>query len=335
MSFPNPFSATDGIIANGTFTANSTQVVANNITASTLTSNGISGNNINSQAISSITSDNSRNAIYGRHGGTATGVLGQNFGTGPGGAFYANTGLGLYSYSVSGVSALFQANSGTTIAQFANLTAIVASVDISGNFRQNGSQVCMAGEVKMVAFTTVPAGWLECNGQTFSAVAYPALFAAIGSTTVPDLRGCFPRGFDNGRGLDYGRSINTYQADAAQDHLHSSGSLYFNGGGFSTSVYGVATASTYVAFNYTVPAYPGAPYGQWGLNYSYNNYGPTLGTQTGYIGSWFNSQAFGMTSSGTTSVSGAIYNNTGAMDRNGGVNETRPKNVALMFIIKT
>ena len=73
MSFPNPFSATDGIIANGTFTANSTQVVANNITASTLTSNGISGNNITSQAILSITSDNARNAVVGRHTGTATG----------------------------------------------------------------------------------------------------------------------------------------------------------------------------------------------------------------------------------------------------------------------
>lgn len=54
---------------------------------------------------------------------------------------------------------------------------------------------------------SLPSGWLECNGQAFNKSAYPLLAKAYPSGYLPDLRGQFIRGLDNGRGKDGGRSI--------------------------------------------------------------------------------------------------------------------------------
>jgi microcystin-dependent protein len=64
--------------------------------------------------------------------------------------------------------------------------------------------------------TTAPSGWLKCNGATFDKVAYPKLAAAYPSGALPDLRGIFLRGWDDGRGVDSGRAILTQQSDAQQ-----------------------------------------------------------------------------------------------------------------------
>lgn len=59
---------------------------------------------------------------------------------------------------------------------------------------------------------TPPAGWLKCNGATFSATAYPELAKVYSTLKVPDLRGEFIRGWDDGRNVDTGRSITSGQA---------------------------------------------------------------------------------------------------------------------------
>lgn len=38
------------------------------------------------------------------------------------------------------------------------------------------------GEVRQYAGVSVPAGWLECNGQAVSRTTYAGLFAVIGTT---------------------------------------------------------------------------------------------------------------------------------------------------------
>lgn len=86
------------------------------------------------------------------------------------------------------------------------------------------------GMVCHFANVTAPDGWLECNGAAISRTTYAALFAAIGtvygagngSTTfnLPDLRGQFVRGWDNGAGVDSGRAIGSSQTDAFQGHYH-------------------------------------------------------------------------------------------------------------------
>ncbi|HED3136692.1 phage tail protein [Citrobacter farmeri] len=52
-----------------------------------------------------------------------------------------------------------------------------------------------------------PAGWLKCNGAAFNAVLYPKLAVAYPDLTLPDLRGEFLRGWDDGRGVDSGRTL--------------------------------------------------------------------------------------------------------------------------------
>ena len=76
---------------------------------------------------------------------------------------------------------------------------------------------------------TAPAGWLECNVATLLRGDYPELFANIGTTwgssnannfNIPDFRGEFLRGWDNGRGVDPGRSFASFQTDEIKSHTH-------------------------------------------------------------------------------------------------------------------
>ncbi|MGT7862137.1 phage tail-collar fiber domain-containing protein [Escherichia coli] len=58
---------------------------------------------------------------------------------------------------------------------------------------------------------TPPTGWLKCNGAPFSAEEYPELAKAYPTLKLPDLRGEFIRGWDDGRNIDSGRIILTAQ----------------------------------------------------------------------------------------------------------------------------
>lgn len=58
---------------------------------------------------------------------------------------------------------------------------------------------------------TPPTGWLKCNGAVFDKAKYPGLAAVFPSGSLPDLRGEFIRGWDDGRNADAGRIILSYQ----------------------------------------------------------------------------------------------------------------------------
>lgn len=87
-----------------------------------------------------------------------------------------------------------------------------------------------AGEVAPFARSTAPDGWLVCDGQAVSRTTYARLFAAIGTTfgsgngsstfNVPDLRGEFIRGWDNGKGVDAGRGFGSSQSSQNLSHSH-------------------------------------------------------------------------------------------------------------------
>ncbi|WP_448511402.1 phage tail protein [Photorhabdus laumondii] len=62
-----------------------------------------------------------------------------------------------------------------------------------------------------------PIGYFTCNGSTFNKLQYPKLAEAYPGGRLPDLRGEFIRGWDNGRGVDAGRIILTNQSDALQN----------------------------------------------------------------------------------------------------------------------
>ncbi|HFC9694716.1 tail fiber protein [Escherichia coli] len=64
---------------------------------------------------------------------------------------------------------------------------------------------------------TPPTGWLKCNGAPFSAEEYPELAKAYPTNKLPDLRGEFIRGWDDGRGVDAGRDLLSSQGDAIRN----------------------------------------------------------------------------------------------------------------------
>ncbi|ELD7983131.1 phage tail protein [Enterobacter hormaechei subsp. steigerwaltii] len=66
-----------------------------------------------------------------------------------------------------------------------------------------------------------PAGWLKCNGAAFTAVRYPKLAQAYPGLKLPDLRGEFIRGWDDGRGVDTGRALLSSQSHAFTEHRHA------------------------------------------------------------------------------------------------------------------
>ena len=115
----------------------------------------------------------------------------------------------------------------------------------------------IVGQVCFFGMTTAPEGFLKANGAAVSRTTYAALFAAIsttygagdGSTTfnLPDLRGEFPRGFDDGRGVDSGRAFATLQSQQTQDHKHTM-SMGFDPGGF----FGWQDGSGFPVFGSTV-----------------------------------------------------------------------------------
>ncbi|HAY0448802.1 TPA: phage tail protein [Escherichia coli] len=64
---------------------------------------------------------------------------------------------------------------------------------------------------------TPPTGWLKCNGAAFSTEEYPELAKVYPTNKLPDLRGEFIRGWDDGRGMDTGRAILSAQGDAIRN----------------------------------------------------------------------------------------------------------------------
>jgi microcystin-dependent protein len=134
------------------------------------------------------------------------------------------------------------------------------------------SDLTPAGTIIWTARQTAPPGYLKADGSAISRTTYSALYAALGgvfspygdgdgSTTfnLPDLRGEFIRGADDGRGVDSGRTIgstqgkataapsNAFTTNTAGAHSHSLSPLRFPAGTpAATSTYVTNTATGYI-----------------------------------------------------------------------------------------
>ena len=178
-----------------------------------------------------------------------------------------------------------------------------------------------SGSVFCMAVATVPSGYLECNGAAVSRSTYAVLFAVIGtaygtgngSTTfnLPDLRGEFVRGFDNGRGVDNGRSIASSQSSQFGQHNHSVS----------------ASSSTSVTD-------PGHFHN---LLYDNGSFGGSSGAVTPRGSSTpSNPGISNRISTKTTGISVSTSTSISQSNRGGTSNssETRPRSIAMMYVIK-
>lgn len=185
----------------------------------------------------------------------------------------------------------------------------VLQSDGSGNLSFTAlPQAVPTGSVHMMATTTAPSGYLKCNGAAVSRTTYADLFTIIGTThgagdgsstfNVPDLRGEFVRGWDDSRGVDSGRSFGSSQSDANKQHNHAVNQWTHNHTG--TKEFGSRTNKLGV---------PSGTDNTDSISTDDGNFGyeaPVMNNQTSNI-----------------SLASA------------GGNEARPRNIAMMYVIKT
>ena len=171
-------------------------------------------------------------------------------------------------------------------------------------------QAVPTGSVHMMATTTAPSGYLKCNGAAVSRTTYSDLFDTIGTThgagdgsstfNVPDLRGEFVRGWDDSRGVDSGRSFGSSQSSANKEHNHT------------------ATATSTV----TDP----------GHNHVYID---QQAHNEGYRPWKAGDNDCGQRNKNTNNAFTGISVSTSVSVANDGGSEARPRNVAMMYVIKT
>ena len=213
------------------------------------------------------------------------------------------------------------------------------------------------GSIAAYAGQVLPEGWLECNGATLSRVTYEELFEIIGTTfntggeanthfRLPDLRGQFLRGWDNNRGLDAGRVFGTSQTDLTKSHNHGTTESSHNHtltennhthvvvDGGHTHKY-VTTDMASVASNLLTPhgISPVIGAGQviapLAFEVGYES------TQTTGANVWYTSNnTTNITLNGTKTNVSIAPTVTNLTINNTGGSETRPTNVATLYIIK-
>ncbi len=164
------------------------------------------------------------------------------------------------------------------------------------------------GAVFWFGGSTAPTGYIKCNGDTIPnstgtvqgvTANFSALYAIVGAN-VPDLRGEFVRGFDDGRTVDNGRGIRTWQADQNKAHNHSNST--------NSAVTDPGHTHSYLKSDNQTDASQ-LPWPE------SNNDGIYVSTQTGTAGT-------------------GISVNTTVNIANEGGTEARPRNVALLACIK-
>ena len=199
---------------------------------------------------------------------------------------------------------------------------VFLQTDGSGNLSFSIIEGVPTGSVFAMAVVSVPTGYLECNGAAVSRTTYSALFAIIGTTygsgngsstfNVPELRGEFIRGVDRGRGVDSGRNINDPQGGQNASHNHS------------ISLSGTTSTKSLT--------------------------GTVKRISEGFLAQGTTSGVFTKTSDGTNNITGssspssvggfsmdASHNHTFSASGTSGSqgSEARPRNIAMLYIIKT
>lgn len=83
------------------------------------------------------------------------------------------------------------------------------------------------GEIKAFFGSTIPNGWLLCDGSQFDTSQYSTLYNFLGTNVVPDFRECVPWGTTT--------SIGVYDDDKIQCHIHCATGSHFHEGSTSGS----------------------------------------------------------------------------------------------------
>lgn len=163
------------------------------------------------------------------------------------------------------------------------------------------------GTMSAFAGSTVPLGWVICDGRALSTVTFPALFSSIGYThggsgstfNVPDLRGRSPMGMD-----DFGGSLSS----AGPANRVTSVQADVLGGSLGTETHTLTSAE--------MPAH-------------------THGYTDRYFASGSGGALTGVTSPSTTTNTFATFAGTTDSSGTGGAHNNMQPSIAMLYIIKT
>jgi microcystin-dependent protein len=217
----------------------------------------------------------------------------------------------------------------TGAATFDNNLTVAGNLTVTGNI----SPVDIVGSILTLAVNVAPLGYLKANGAAISRTTYSALFAVIGTTfgagngsttfNLPDLRGEFIRGWDDSRGIDNSRAFASVQASTNLSHNHGVSDPGHAHGvadpGHAHGVWDPGHAHGYVRSN--------------SLNTSVNGTGSTSVNRNEY-GAATNASGTGIGIYGSGTGIGIYGNGTGVTVNASGDNEARPRNIALLYVIK-
>ncbi|AJO81044.1 phage tail protein [Pseudomonas sp. MRSN 12121] len=210
----------------------------------------------------------------------------------------------------------------------------------------------MTGMIGMFLMHTPPPGWIKCNFAALSRVTYARLFATIGTrygsgdgvTTfnVPDARGLTPRFWDDGRGIDPGRELGTFQDMLIQSHTHGASATAVGDHvhGAWTDMQGAHQHSAWTdmqgSHQHTAPRAQNNDVGGGGPNFTTANYQNGTTAPTDWAGA--HAHNIGMSTAGAHGHNvgvGWAGNHTHAITvAAAGGAETRPKNISLLCCIK-
>tara|TARA_R100000278_G_scaffold121791_1_gene106487 strand:- start:2559 stop:3728 length:1170 start_codon:yes stop_codon:yes gene_type:complete len=179
------------------------------------------------------------------------------------------------------------------------------------------------------AETDIPGGYLECDGDHVSSSTYSDLAAVCGNTYnkgqtppsgeffLPDLRGEFIRGWDHGRNKDTNRVRGSTQDTANLSHTHTvaSSSISNSGGNHAHNIRPIRLNQHNGAVNITL-----------GSGQSYN---------VGYANNDSGLVAANNAVKNSGNIGHLITSTLSLSLNSNGHNESRPHNVAMIYIIKT
>ncbi|MGM7910230.1 phage tail protein [Yersinia enterocolitica] len=135
----------------------------------------------------------------------------------------------------------------------AAVAATLANLGISGNLIPVGIPLPWPA-------ATPPDGWLKCNGSVFDKNQLPQLALVYPSGRLPDLRGEFLRGWDDGRGVDSGRGLLTVESDEIRSHRHAKLNIDVSGVAYGMAAGNYSGQQTGGFYSYTTIGYDsGAP----------------------------------------------------------------------------
>lgn len=204
-----------------------------------------------------------------------------------------------------------------------------------------------AGAVNAFAGANAPDGYLICNGGAISRSIYSDLYEAIGTTygtgdgsttfNLPDLRGEFVRGLDGGRGIDTDTVVITGNTTNGSATISSMETTYGLTVGMSVSGTGIPAGATIASIvsrkSITISANATATGSTVSLTFSRSR---TLGSSQAHMVHKHDhmiNTVLVAAGSGTTAALGDT-NATGNLTQMTGGSETRPRNIAMNYIIK-